>query len=51
METNKIKEAVKKLGFEKKEMFTLNELEQISKMSGMRAIDVMVYLRSREVAR
>lgn len=47
MQVAKIKEAVKKLGFEKKEMFTLNELEQISKMSGAKVIDVMVYLRSR----
>ena len=47
MQVAKIKEAVKKLGFEKKEMFTLGELEQISALSGAKVIDVMVYLRSR----
>lgn len=51
MEMNKIKEMVEKLGFGKKEMFTLDELEQISEMSGVRVIDVMVYLRSREVVK
>lgn len=45
MKADKIKEAIKALGIENKTMYTMGELDAISKKSGCALHDVMHYLR------
>lgn len=45
MKTNSIKYAIKKLGIEKKSMYTAKELEEIAKTAECTMFEVMYYLR------